>query len=121
MIGDTGCCGFNGQDQGPNLVGILTFSMPMMVLGVLMYPVVFILGVFHRRMRQIKSQLGVIIRANLRLIHKKKFFPMFRCTVAGKLFKLSPWLSGIVYRSFNLTIFVMIWMCALVPVVLIVK
>lgn len=121
MIGDTGCCGFNTHEKGPTVVGILTLSLPMLILCVAVYPFLFILGAIVSPVRRWREQVGVIIRANLRLIHQTKFVPLYRCRIAGGLFKFSPRASGWVYRHFNLTVFSVMWIGCLVPLVLIFK
>lgn len=115
MIGDTGCCGFAGVNKGPNLFGLLTLSVPMLVVSFLIYPVLWISGAIVPTIRKWRQQVAIIIRANYNLIHQKTFFPLFRCKIAGSMFRFSPRLSGLIYRTFNLTAFILIWLCVLLP------
>ena len=116
MIGDTGCCGFSGIQKGPNLFGLLTLSVPMLVVCLAVYPLMFVLGAFNPAAARRRDQVRIIIRANFNLIHQKTFFPLFRCKMAGTVFRFSPRLSGWLYRSFNLAAFLLIWLCVLLPV-----
>ena len=116
MIGDTGCCGFSGMSKGPNVFGLMTLSVPMLVAVAAVYPIILLLATVIPGMRTLRHQMRIIIRANYNLIHQKAFFPLFRCKVAGSVFGVSPRLSGFLYRSFNLTIFLLIWICILMPV-----
>ncbi len=117
MIGDTGCCGFNTHEKGPTVVGVLTLSLPMLIVCVLVYPVLWLVGVLVSPVRRLCEQVGVIIRANTRLIHQTKFIPLYRCRLAGGLFKLSPRVSGWVYRHFNLTVFSVMWIALMIPII----
>lgn len=118
MIGDTGCCGFSGMSKGPNLIGLLTLSVPMLVMGFMAYPLLLMLGLALPAARRVRDQVKVIIRANFNLIHRKPFFPVWRCKLAGTLFRVSPRISGWMYRSFNLTAFLLIWLVLLLPVLI---
>ena len=117
MIGDTGCCGFTQGQKGPNLFGLLTLSVPMLVVGLMVYPVLWLTGAVAPPAARWRDQAKVIIRANFNLIHQKAFFPLFRSKMAGSVFRVSPRLSGLLYRSFNLTAFVLIWLVVLLPLI----
>ncbi len=121
MIGDTGCCGFSGMNKGPNLFGLLTLSVPMLLTGLAVYPVLFVSGTIIPAAARWRDQVRVIVRANFNLIHRKTFFPLFRCKIAGTVFRFSPRLSGLLYRSFNLAAFLLIWLCVVLPVLAWVK
>lgn len=116
MIGETGCCGFSGGQKGPNLFGLLTLSVPMLAAALLVYPLLLVAGAVLPAAARRREQVKVIIRANMNLIHRKTFFPLFRCKIAGSVFRFSPRLSGLLYRSFNLTAFLLIWLVVLLPV-----
>lgn len=118
MIGETGCCGYSMEDKGPNLFGLLTLAVPMLLLAVVVLPFLYIIGLVIPAVKRISHLVLVIIRANLSLIHKKQFLPLYRCRLAGKLFTVSPQFSGIIYKNFNLTILLMIWISVFFPIVL---
>jgi len=118
MIGETGCCGYSMEDKGPNLFGLLTLAVPMLLLAVVALPFLYTIGLVVPAVKRTNHLLLVIIRANLSLIHKKQFLPLYRCRLAGKLFTVSPQFSGIIYKNFNLTILLMIWISVFFPIVL---
>ncbi|MGE0268516.1 MAG: hypothetical protein AB7S78_08695 [Candidatus Omnitrophota bacterium] len=118
MIGETGCCGYSMEDKGPNLFGLLTLSVPMLVASAVVLPFFYLFSFVVPTARRTKNFLMVVIRANLNLIHKKPFIPLYRCKIAGRFFSVSPKFSGMIYRNFNLTIFLMIWISVIFPVIL---
>lgn len=117
MIGETGCCGYSMEDKGPNLFGLLTLSVPMLIVATMTWPIFYGLSLVVPKARRIRDFIQVVIRANLNLIHKKPFIPLYRCKIAGRFFSVSPKLSGMIYRNFNLTIFLMIWISVIFPVI----
>lgn len=117
MIGETGCCGFSMEEKGPNLFGLLTLAVPMLLAAVVAWPFLYIISGIAPATKRIKHLAQVIIRANLNLIHKKQFLPLYRCKLAGTMFGVSPQFSGIIYKNFNLTILLMIWIGIFFPIV----
>ena len=109
MIGNTGCCGSGFRKEGVTLWGLATLSLPLALFSACILPLFFLLGLVNSRMRRLKEMLLIIIRANLALIHSTPLSPKARCVVSGKIFSISPKISGAIYRSFNFSLLFFLW------------
>jgi len=109
MVGDTGCCGYHYREKSPNLFGLLTLSMPMIILGCVVFLILFAISSMMPGLKRTNKKILIIIKANLHLIHGASFYPRLRCSLAGGMFSHSPRISGAVYRNFNLSLLVLLW------------
>lgn len=98
------CCGAEFEKSHISFIGLLTFSFPLLVLCVLIriisYPITFFID-----LKIIQS----LINANLKLIKQKNMLSRYKCQMASFIFKISPRLSGIVFKYFNVSILCIFW------------
>jgi len=120
MVGDTGCCGYNFKEKGPNFFGLVTFSIPVIISGCAMLVFLFPLGLIYRGLHKLKEQVLIIIKANLYLIHTRPFYPKIRCKLAGKIFPQFPKFSGIIYRNFNFAVMILLWAGVIFPIIVVI-
>lgn len=109
-MGDTGCCGAHFRKDAATFLGLMTFSMPLIVLCGIVFPIFFVLGKIWAPAQKIQKQIIAILKANLRLIHAVPLHPKARCISAGRIFSCSSRFSGAVYRCFNIGILVLAWL-----------
>lgn len=113
----TGCCGGDLRRNEISLFGLLSLSLPLVFLSgallVLSFPFfpVPIVKKTHQKLR-------IVLRANLTLIHQQALVPKFRSYMAACLFRISPRLSGWVYRSFNFCLLSAIYIVVLSPILI---
>ncbi len=108
-MGDTGCCGAHFRKDVATFLGLMTFSIPAIILCAIALPIFWVMGGLYPSIQKIKGQILVILRANLRLIYAVPLYPRARCDWAGKVFSCSSMLSGAVYRLFNAAILICAW------------
>ncbi|KKU13893.1 MAG: hypothetical protein UX17_C0006G0007 [Parcubacteria group bacterium GW2011_GWC2_45_7] len=110
MTQDTGCCGAHFRKDIATFFGLMTFSMPVIVLCGIALPILFVMGKIHPPARKIQKQIFAILKANLRLIYAVPLHPKARCISAGRMFPYSSRFSGAVYRCFNFGILILAWL-----------
>lgn len=110
MTRDTGCCGAHFRKDVATFLGLMTFSMPVIVLCGITLPMFFVMGKIHPSVQRIQKQTLAILKANLRLIYTVPLHPRARCISAGRIFPYSSRFSGVVYRCFNIGILVLAWL-----------
>ncbi len=110
MTRDTGCCGAHFRKDVATFLGLMTFSMPLIVLCGMAVPIFFVMGKIHPPVQKIQKQILAILKANLRLIYAVPLHPKARCISAGRIFSCSPRFSGAVYRCFNIGILILAWL-----------
>jgi len=118
MVGDTGCCGYNFKERGPNFFGLVTFSVPLIALGGIIFVMLLPLSWINRSLLKKREQIFIIIKANLYLIHTTPLYPKIRCKIAGRIFSRFPMFSGMIYRNFNFAIMISLWVGVIFPIVL---
>ena len=104
----TGCCGADFRSDDVTFVGLWSLSVPLVLLftpAALLRP---LLG--QSRLRRFAD---VLVFANMDLIRRASLMPGLRCWVAGTLYRLSPRLSGAVYRCFNFSLLCTLWLVIL--------
>ncbi len=109
MLTDTGCCGFNLSQEKTTLLGLMTLSMPLVVIGCIILPLFILSGRLSAGLNKIKKVITVLIKANFYLIYKAALLPKTRCSLAGKFFSYSPRVSGAIYRYFNIAVLTVLW------------
>ena len=120
MVGETGCCGYNFKEKAPNFFGLVTFSIPMIIMGCVFVMIILPVSLIYRPLNKISRQLYIIIKANLYLIHTAQFYPKTRCKLAGRIFCLFPRFSGMIYKNFNFAVMILLWVGVIFPIVLII-
>lgn len=114
---ETGCCGADFRYERVSLTGLLTFSVPVVLIAA---PAALLAAVLPAGSRP-RRFARVMLNANLELIHQAALAPSLRCALAGLLYGISPRLSGAAYRSFNLFILFLPWAGAAGAVYFLVK
>ena len=115
---DTGCCGFHFQDKGPNLFGLLTLSVPLMLLSGVVFSLAFLVNAVTGRLAKTRDFFRLIAGANVRLINKTPLYPKLRCWISSRIFPVSPRLAGLVYKSFNSALLLAVWVMIVASFVL---
>jgi len=100
----TGCCGADFRNDRVTVTGLWTLSVPLVYLSI---PAA-VLPLGEGRVRRI---FRVLLTANLDLIRQATLIPGLRCELSGKLYAVSPRLSGLAYRYFNLAALTIPWAC----------
>lgn len=113
MAFETGCCGYHFRENEPNLFGLTTLSVPLIVLNILALVIIYPLSLIAPALRHLRQTLALIVRINARLIHQASLFPNARCRIAGYALPYSPPVSGAIYRNFNLITLLLLWTAAL--------
>lgn len=106
---DTGCCGSNFRENSASILGLMTLSLPVIILSLLLISILSVVGVLSSNIRRLKFKISVILKANLNLIHLAPLTSKARCVFAGKIFSSSPRFSGIIYRYFNIALLLLLW------------
>ncbi|PIK14142.1 MAG: hypothetical protein CES88_14260 [Halobacteriovorax sp. JY17] len=103
------CCGAEFEKNHISLIGLLTFSFPLLLiclfLRFLLIPIYF-----FKRIKILDS----LIKANLKLISQKNILSRYKCQLASSLFKVTPRASGFVFKYFNFSILLFIWIVLIV-------
>lgn len=116
MAFDTGCCGYHFKENEPNLTGLITLSMPMIVCGSLILAILIPASAVIKPLKKTSKMIRLIVCINFRLIHATQIFPKIRCKVAGILLPYFARISGIVYKNFNFLCLLLLWITFLLPV-----
>ena len=116
---DTGCCGFHFQEKGPNVFGLMTLSVPLLLLGGIVFPASALITALTGRFAKVRDAAVVIIKANVRLINKTPLLPKLRCSLSARFFPVSPRMAGLVYKSFNVVLLFAAWGIIIISVILI--
>lgn len=93
---DSGCCGELPRSHGVTLVGIATICVPLATVFLALRPLLWVTA--GTRFGRIARSLA---QSNARLIAETPLFPRLKCKVAGGSYRISPLLSGFVFRNFN--------------------
>lgn len=102
----TGCCGADFRSDKVTITGLWTLSVPLVYLSAPAAVLGPLLGEgWARRL------IRVLLTANLDLIRQATVIPGLRCSLAGRLYAVSPRLSGFSYRYFNLVVLTLPWAC----------
>ena len=118
MSFETGCCGYHFKENEPNLVGLITLSMPMIIIGNLLLFILIPLSKIIKPLKKICELIKLIVRINLRLIHMTPIVPKIRCKVAGYLLPHFARISGVAYKNFNFLLLLFLWAVFLLPICL---
>ncbi|ATH09269.1 hypothetical protein BIY24_15355 [Halobacteriovorax marinus] len=98
------CCGAEFEKSHISLLGLLTLSFPLVilltVLKIILFPIIL--------MKKI-SIIDSLINVNHKLIRQKNILSRYKCNLASAVFKVSPRLSGLIFKYFNFSILVFIW------------
>lgn len=98
------CCGAEFEKKHISLIGLLSLSLPLLliclVLKILLLPLSFFL-----EMRIV----NLLITANFKLIKQKNILSRYKCQLASSLFIISPRFSGFIFKYFNLSVLLLIW------------
>lgn len=108
-MADTGCCGSNFRENSASILGLMTLSLPAIILSLFLIPILSLGGILNSNAKRLKLKVFVILKANLNLIHSAPLIAKTRCILAGKAFSYSPKFSGIIYRYFNLSLLILLW------------
>lgn len=101
---ETGCCGPHLNESEITFLGATTLSFPLLLLSL---PIFFISRIVSRTTFAIF--LKKLIVTLLKSISYVVLLPQLKCTLSGSLFKLSPRLSGFLYKNFNLATITLLW------------
>ena len=115
-LGSTGCCGEHVNSEKATFTGVLTLAFPLLLVLCAATIVTLPLRLF-RKGRRLHNGLGQLLMANTHLIHSCRMVPRARCAVSGKLYTLSPAVSGLTYRSFNMVLLIVIWAALLTTII----
>jgi hypothetical protein len=99
---ETECCGASFENNNISTLGLLLISIPYTAVYFILFPIIFFLNK--------SNPLSVIFNANLTLIKSANILPNLKCKVSAKLYNVSPRLSGLTFKFFNLAVLYIIWM-----------
>jgi len=102
---NTECCGANFENNNISILGLFLVSCPFIIFYWILFPLTLTLHFVSKG----KSIFSIIHRANNDLVRKAQIYPKLKCSISGKLYGVSPFLSGWVFRYFNLTCLMMAW------------
>ena len=107
------CCGSSFKTDKIPMIGLLTFSLPSILIGyaflVLMFPFCFLLSI-----QKLRNKIQIINNANLKLIEKQSFFSMTKCNLVAFFSKHSSLASSFLFKYFNILILFIIWFFILI-------
>lgn len=103
---ETGCCGTNLETNHVSFLGLLTFSIPLLILTL---PLLTLSSLFNQK-SHLYNIIKTLFQSNLKLIETKKILSPTKCKLAGKSMHLSPRLSGYIFKYFNLAILFFCWL-----------
>jgi hypothetical protein len=99
------CCGAEFEKNHISFFGLLTLSFPIVILSLLLIILLFPLRLLGKKFQILES----LLRSCFRLISDKPLMAKSKCALVGKIFKISPRLSGLTYKYFNFSIYFLIW------------
>lgn len=100
---DTGCCGTNLRTNKISFLGYLTFAFPSLIVLLLTYPFL-LLGPMAFRQKVL-----VIISGLFNVSKKMILLPKLKLLISTALYHLSPQLSGMAYKGFNIFAVFICW------------
>lgn len=101
----TECCGASFESDDISILGLTLISFPYIVIYWLLFPITLPWQILSRD----DSLLYIILKANVEMIRKAHIFPQLKCQLSGKLYTISPILSGFVFQFFNLSCLFLFW------------
>lgn len=107
------CCGISFQDSPTTLLNIAMLQVPTLCLLAVISVVLLPIRLVFRK-EATPFVLFTLLKAKHANIKNASLFPQLRCVLAGKVFSLSPRLSGLVFNGFNLAVFSTCWCIATV-------
>lgn len=103
------CCGAEFEKDHISFIGLLTLSLPLLVICSIIK--VLFLIIFKKN-----RSIELLINANFKLIKQKNILTRSKCQLSSFVFKLSPRLSGLIFKYFNLTFLLIIWLIAILSI-----
>ena len=102
------CCGSNFETNDISTLGLLTLSVPMIVIGTALNSILYIFS-YSSYVKKIRSSVTIIISANIKLIEKKDINPRLRCNFSNVTSTISVTVSRFLYRHFNFILLSLPW------------
>ena len=109
------CCGASFEKNHISFLGLLTLSFPLVLICSFLLIVLSPLKLASIQFNFIK----VLLKSNLTLISKKALLPRLKCSLVAKALNISPQISGMVYKYFNFSLYLMIWISLIITLTLI--
>ena len=106
---NSGCCGASFEREHISIAALLTVSLPYVFLFRVLSPLFWLTELVLRRQPRLLTILRRLFTANYQLIKDAPVRPKLRCALGGRAFELSPWLGGVVFKSFNIVVLSSIW------------
>jgi hypothetical protein len=106
---NTECCGANFENNNISILGVFLISCPFIIVYWIFSPVLLPINYFRKN----SFLMSTIYKANVELIKKITILPNLKCIISGKLYFISPRLSGWCYKNFNLICLLIMWLMAI--------
>jgi hypothetical protein len=106
---DTGCCGANFGPPRFSTLTVFRVSVPFVGIYAALRPLLALLRVLAPATRTKLQAVHHLFDEHRQRILEARIMPKARCSVSGRLFAVSPALSGAVFKSFNLVVFAAVW------------
>lgn len=103
------CCGAEFEKNHISFVGLLTLSFPIAITSFFLLCLTSPLKLFKIRFQILET----LFRSCMKLISDKPLLAKTKCSLVGKIFKISPRLSGLTYKYFNFSIYLFFWVLIL--------
>ena len=100
------CCGAGFENENISLLGVVTFSFPLVLIGFVFLPFYLLLQFIFPGFSKWTQAVRIIFQANLKLIEKAELAPRWKCELSSRLIPQFPRAAGLVFRYFNLGILV---------------
>lgn len=106
------CCGSDFERKDISFIGMMTFSIPLMILILGALPFLFLIKKL-KSVSNLTNSLVIILRANKKLIENQNLMQGLRCSVTATTAKLSSSMSMLIYSYFNLVLLLCLWLLLL--------
>ena len=103
------CCGSNLKTDQISSLGLMTFSIPALFLMIILFPLIQGFALFSQNAKRLKENFLTIFHANIKLIRKQSFFFRTKSIISAKLLNISPALSKVFSKNFNLALLMIPW------------
>ena len=94
------CCGSDLAQENISILGVISFSFPLVVI---LFPFWIINWLFSILKINLPMKLVVnsLMNSNLKLINMVTVLPNLKCKIAAILYRISPFVSGFIFKWFN--------------------
>lgn len=96
----TKCCGSDLAQENISILGVMSFSFPLVIV---LFPlwIVFRLFLYLKINLPMKLVVFSLMESNLKLINMVTILPNLKCKIAAIIYRISPYISGFIFKWFN--------------------